>query len=65
MGGAVYNKDLSQRRSAAVKAALVTTYGVAAARLSTAGYGLSQPIETNTTLTGRARNRRVELVRKC
>lgn len=65
VGGAVYNKDLSQRRSAAVKAALVTTYGVAAARLSTAGYGLSQPIETNTTLAGRARNRRVELVRKC
>lgn len=65
VGGAAYNKDLSQRRSAAVKDALVTTYGVAAARLSTAGYGLSQPIETNTTLAGRARNRRVELVRKC
>jgi outer membrane protein OmpA-like peptidoglycan-associated protein len=65
VGGAAYNKDLSQRRSAAVKAALVMTYGVAAARLGTAGYGLSQPIETNTTLAGRARNRRVELVRKC
>jgi outer membrane protein OmpA-like peptidoglycan-associated protein len=65
VGGAAYNKDLSERRSAAVKAALVTTYGVGAARLSTAGYGLSQPIETNTTLAGRARNRRVELVRKC
>ena len=65
VGGAAYNKDLSERRSAAVKAALATTYGVAAARLSTAGFGLSHPIETNATLAGRARNRRVELVRKC
>jgi len=65
LGGAAYNKDLSERRSAAVKTALVTTYGVAAGRLTTAGYGLSHPIETNTTLAGRARNRRVELARKC
>jgi outer membrane protein OmpA-like peptidoglycan-associated protein len=65
VGGAASNKDLSTRRAAAVKTALVTTYGVSPARLSTAGYGLSHPIETNTTLAGRARNRRVELARKC
>jgi outer membrane protein OmpA-like peptidoglycan-associated protein len=38
---------------------------VPAGRLSTAGYGLSHPVETNATLAGRAHNRRVELARKC
>jgi chemotaxis protein MotB len=33
-------------------------------RLSTDGYGASHPIETNDTLEGRARNRRVELTRE-
>jgi outer membrane protein OmpA-like peptidoglycan-associated protein len=65
VGGQAYNKDLSERRAAAVKAALVTRYAVPASRLETAGYGLSHPIETNTTLAGRAHNRRVELARRC
>jgi outer membrane protein OmpA-like peptidoglycan-associated protein len=63
IGGSAYNQDLSNRRAAAVKDALVTRYHIAATRLTSAGYGLSQPVETNTTLEGRARNRRVELVR--
>jgi hypothetical protein len=49
--------------AAAVKAALVER-GVSAARLNTARYGASVPRETNTTLAGRARNRRVELTRQ-
>jgi outer membrane protein OmpA-like peptidoglycan-associated protein len=65
VGGAAYNKDLSDRRAAAVKTALVTTYSISAARINTIGYGLSHPLETNTTLAGRARNRRVEITRKC
>src|ERR1700722_3251919 len=65
VGGAPYNKDLSERRTAAVKTALVTTYGVQASRLETVGYGLSHPVETNTTPAGRARNRRVDISRKC
>jgi outer membrane protein OmpA-like peptidoglycan-associated protein len=65
VGGAAYNKDLSERRAAAVKTALVTSYNVPADRLSTTGYGLSRPVETNATLAGRAHNRRVELARKC
>ena len=64
VGGAAPNLSLSQRRAAAVKSALVTQYGVQADRLSTAGYGLSQPVATNDTLEGRARNRRVELRRQ-
>jgi outer membrane protein OmpA-like peptidoglycan-associated protein len=58
-----FNLSLSQRRAAAVKDALVKRYGVDAARLSTAGHGKSQPIDTNETAEGRARNRRVELIR--
>jgi outer membrane protein OmpA-like peptidoglycan-associated protein len=64
IGGDAYNLDLSKRRAAAVKAALVTRYHIAADRLSTDGFGSSRPIETNDTLEGRARNRRVELTRE-
>jgi outer membrane protein OmpA-like peptidoglycan-associated protein len=58
-----YNLNLSQRRAAAVKAALTGRYKVAGGRLSTTGFGESSPKDTNATLEGRARNRRVELVK--
>lgn len=58
-----YNLKLSQRRAAAVKAALVSRYGIDAARLTTDGLGETRPRASNDTLAGRARNRRVELVR--
>jgi outer membrane protein OmpA-like peptidoglycan-associated protein len=61
IGGHKYNLDLSQRRSASVKKALVERYRVNAGRLSAGGAGDSDPIDTNDTLEGRARNRRVEL----
>ncbi len=61
IGGHKYNLDLSQRRSACVKKALVERYHVDPGRLSTSGDGDSVPIDTNDTLEGRARNRRVEL----
>jgi outer membrane protein OmpA-like peptidoglycan-associated protein len=64
IGGDAYNLDLSKRRAAAVKQALVTRYHIAADRLSTNGYGSSSPVDTNDTLEGRARNRRVELTRE-
>jgi outer membrane protein OmpA-like peptidoglycan-associated protein len=64
IGGDVYNLDLSKRRAAAVKETLVTRYHIAPDRLSTNGFGASHPIETNDTLEGRARNRRVELTRE-
>ena len=61
VGGDTFNMQLSQQRAESVKAALVTQYKIAADRLSTAGYGASSPVETNDTMEGRARNRRVEL----
>ena len=59
-----YNLELSRRRAAAVRAALVSRYGITAARLSTDGLGKSQPKDTNATIEGRAKNRRVELVKQ-
>ena len=61
IGSDRYNDDLSARRAAAVKTALVRD-GVDESWLSTAGYGERRPVETNDSLSGRARNRRVELV---
>lgn len=57
------NLDLSKRRAEAVKQALATRYHADAARLTTAGFGATRPKEPNATAEGRARNRRVELVR--
>jgi outer membrane protein OmpA-like peptidoglycan-associated protein len=64
VGGDAYNLDLSKRRAAAVKQALVSQYNIAPERLLTGGYGASRPVAPNDTLEGRARNRRVELVRE-
>jgi outer membrane protein OmpA-like peptidoglycan-associated protein len=64
IGGDEFDLGLSQRRAAAVKDALVKRYEVAPDRLATNGYGASRPIETNTTMEGRARNRRIELQRQ-
>jgi outer membrane protein OmpA-like peptidoglycan-associated protein len=64
IGGDKANLALSQRRAAAVKEALVTRYQIAPGRLASSGYGASSPIESNATLEGRARNRRVELQRQ-
>ena len=63
IAGDAYNLTLSQKRAAAVKNALVKKYHIDANRLLTNGFGKSQPKDTNDTIEGRARNRRVELVR--
>ena len=59
-----YNLDLSRRRAAAVVDALATNHGVDGERLESRGIGASEPVETNETEEGRAKNRRVELVAK-
>jgi len=63
IGSDAANLDLSKRRAAAVKAALVSQYGIDGGRLTTGGHGESSPQATNDTPEGRARNRRVELRR--
>ena len=62
-GEDVYNKDLSQRRAASVVNYLVGN-GVASDNLQAAGFGEEQPVADNGTAEGRAKNRRVELVRQ-
>jgi outer membrane protein OmpA-like peptidoglycan-associated protein len=64
-GGDAHNLDLSRRRADAMKTALVSRYGIPSARLQTAGYGRTRPVDTNDTMDGRAHNRRVELARNC
>ncbi len=59
-GSDAYNHALSDRRAASVKAYL-ESHGIAANRLSSKGYGETQPVASNATATGRATNRRVEL----
>jgi OmpA-OmpF porin, OOP family len=55
-----FNQSLSDRRAAAVKAYLVKR-GVDESRITSTGYGESQPVADNKTSTGRQKNRRVEL----
>ena len=63
LGGAAANQALSEARAKAVMAAIVGK-GVGAARLSAAGFGHTKPVDDNSTEAGRAKNRRVELVKK-
>lgn len=58
-----YNIKLSGARAAAVVDALVQG-GIARTRLDSAGHGFNNPIADNSTAKGRAKNRRVELVRR-
>ena len=60
VGSAKMNKDLSARRAASVVAWL-TKHGIDKARLTSAGYGMERPIDTNDTPEGRQNNRRVEM----
>jgi OmpA-OmpF porin, OOP family len=60
VGTAAYNEKLSDARAAAVKAWLVA-HGTAGARLTSHGYGFTQPVASNDTDQGRALNRRVEI----
>ena len=59
-----YNVDLSRRRAAAVVADLTTRHGIAAQRLTPFGAGMAAPIAGNDDEAGRAKNRRVELVKR-
>lgn len=60
-GIAAKNLQLSKDRAAAVKNYLIAK-GISADRLSSEGYGITKPIDSNKTAEGRAKNRRVEII---
>lgn len=62
VGGDDYNQKLSESRAASVKQWL-GSHGVDAGRLSSKGYGKTQPVADNGSDFGRAKNRRVELTK--
>ena len=64
VGAFDYNVGLSERRAAAVVKELTTKHGIAATRLKPAGVGMLSPVAPNDAEAGRARNRRVELVKQ-
>lgn len=64
VGSLESNMKLSQDRAEAVVQALVKTHGIAAARLKSFGAGPYAPVASNDNDPGRAKNRRVELVKQ-
>ena len=59
-GSAAYNMTLSVKRAEAIKDHFVSR-GIDSNRLTTKGFGLTNPAASNDTKEGRAKNRRVEL----
>ncbi|MFV8818039.1 TolC family outer membrane protein [Haliea sp. E17] len=57
-----YNLWLSERRANAVRTMLINEHGIPAEQLVAIGHGQTQPIASNDTVEGRAKNRRVEMV---
>ena len=64
VGGFDYNMSLSQRRAKSVVDRLVQGYGIAPDRLKPVGAGLIAPVASNDDEAGRAKNRRVEIVKE-
>ncbi|MBI5547937.1 MAG: OmpA family protein [Deltaproteobacteria bacterium] len=64
VGGADGNMELARARAEAVVTALTAKHGIAAARLKGYGVGPLAPVASNDAEDGRAKNRRVELVKQ-
>jgi outer membrane protein OmpA-like peptidoglycan-associated protein len=61
IGSVATNNELSVRRAITIRDYLIAQ-GVPASSINVAGLGSSKPIGDNSTVDGRARNRRVEIV---
>jgi outer membrane protein OmpA-like peptidoglycan-associated protein len=58
------NMQLSQERASAVREYLVANQAISGARVTAIGYGKTRPIASNDTPSGRAENRRIDVVIK-
>ena len=63
-GAFEYNMNLSGQRSNSVATYLAAQHGIDQGRMRSAGVGFLAPVSTNDTPAGRAKNRRVELVKQ-
>jgi outer membrane protein OmpA-like peptidoglycan-associated protein len=63
IGTAVSNKTLSENRAKAVMNALISK-GISPSRLTSKGWGQEKPVADNSTDAGKAKNRRVEIVKQ-
>ncbi|MBN1271123.1 MAG: OmpA family protein [Candidatus Aminicenantes bacterium] len=61
-GAAAHNLELSNRRARTVQK-FILLYGIDPSRMKAKGYGVTKPVDTNDTEEGKAKNRRVELVK--
>jgi len=61
-GSRSYNVNLSQKRADFVKDYLFRRGGIGINRMPTSGFGPDQPIASNNTSSGKAKNRRVEVI---
>jgi len=57
-----YNENLSYERAVAVKKYLLANMGLDESRITAVGYGETRPIASNETRSGRAQNRRIDIV---
>jgi OOP family OmpA-OmpF porin len=64
IGDAAHSLEVSKLRAQAVQSVLVMQFGIAAARLTANGLGVTKPLGSNATPEGRAENRRIEFVKK-
>lgn len=60
-GSQAFNQQLSVDRALAVSRILIR-YGVSSSRITYSGRGMNEPITSNSSISGRAMNRRVEVV---
>ena len=61
VGGDAYNQTLSEERGSSVRDFLITQ-GMARSSVASTGFGKTQPVASNETVSGRQQNRRVEMV---
>jgi len=63
-GGDESNQQLSQRRAESVQQYMINAMRIPSYRLIATGYGETNPVANNETESGRARNRRIDIIIK-